>query len=64
MTLRVLDTKSANRLAALRGNNPLTVQQLDFLTNGQASTDPVVGILREGTTTLRRFVPLLQSSAP
>jgi len=59
VTLRVLDTKSANRLAALRGNSPLTVQQLDFLTNGQTSTDPVIGILREGTTTLRRFVPLL-----
>jgi prepilin-type N-terminal cleavage/methylation domain-containing protein len=64
VTMRVLDTKSANRIAALRGDNPLTVQQLESLTNGQPSTDPVVGILREGTTTLRRFVPLLQSAPP
>jgi prepilin-type N-terminal cleavage/methylation domain-containing protein len=64
VTMRVLDTKSANRIAALRGDNKLTAQQLASLTNGQPSTDPVVGILREGTTTLRRFVPLLQSRTP
>jgi len=60
VTMRVLDAKSANRLAALRGDNRLTAQQLESLTNGQASADPVVRILREGTTTLRRFVPILQ----
>ncbi len=64
VTMRVLDAKSANRIAALRGDTNLTVQQLEALTNGQVSSDPVVGILREGTTTLRRFVPLLQSTAP
>jgi prepilin-type N-terminal cleavage/methylation domain-containing protein len=60
VTMRVLDAKSANRLAALRGDNRLTAQQLESLTNGQPSSDPVVRILREGTTTLRRFVPILQ----
>jgi prepilin-type N-terminal cleavage/methylation domain-containing protein len=64
VTMRVLDTKSANRIAALRGDNKLTAQHLESLTNGQPSTDPVVGILREGTTTLRRFVPLVQSRTP
>jgi len=63
VTMRVLDAKSANRLAALRGNDRLTVQQLEALTNGQPSTDPVVRILREGTTTLRRFVPMLQPTS-
>jgi len=64
VTMRVLDTKSANRLAAMRGDNRLTAQQFESLTNGQSSTDPVVRLLREGTTTLRRFVPILQSSSP
>jgi hypothetical protein len=64
VTMRVLDNKSANRIAALRGDNKLTASQLAFLTNGQPSTDPVVQILREGTTTLRRFVPLLQAKLP
>jgi prepilin-type N-terminal cleavage/methylation domain-containing protein len=64
VTMRVLDAKSANRLAGLRGNNQVTEEQLAFLTNGQPSSDPVVQILREGTTTLRRFVPLLQSATP
>jgi hypothetical protein len=62
--MRVLDAKSANRIAAMRVDNKLTAQQLESLTNGQPSSDPIVGILREGTTTLRRFVPLLQSTAP
>ena len=64
VTMRVLDAKSANRIAAMRVDNKLTAQQLESLTNGQPSSDPIVGILREGTTTLRRFVPLLQSTAP
>ena len=65
VTMRVLDTKSANRIAALQGsNNQLTVSQIAFLTNGQPSGDPVIRILREGTTTLRRFVPMRQSLAP
>lgn len=63
VTIRVLDTKSANRLAALRGDNRLTAQQLESLTNSQTSSDLVVRILREGTTTLRRFVPMLQSTS-
>jgi prepilin-type N-terminal cleavage/methylation domain-containing protein len=64
ITMRVLDNKSANRIAALRGDNKLTAAQISFLTNGQPSTDPVIQILREGTTTLRRFVPLLQAKSP
>jgi len=64
VTMRVLDAKSANRLAARLGDTNLTQQQVDFLTNGQPSTDAVVRILREGTTTLRRFVPILQASSP
>jgi prepilin-type N-terminal cleavage/methylation domain-containing protein len=61
VTMRVLDAKSANRLAALRGDDVVTPAQLQALTHTRASADPVVRILREGTTTLRRFVPLVNS---
>jgi len=64
VTMLVLDNKSANRLAQLKGDNPLTQAEIDKVTNGSAVTTPADRVLREGTTVVRRFVPLLNSGSP
>lgn len=64
VTMLVLDNKSANRLASLKGDTVLTALEIDSITDGSAVTTPVSRILREGTTVMRRFVPLLNSGAP
>jgi hypothetical protein len=64
VTMMVLDNKSANRLAQLKGDNLLTQTEIDNVTNGTAVTTPVSRVLREGTTVVRRFVPLLNSGSP
>ena len=61
VTMLVLDGKSAARLGQVNGTTVLSAAQIDQATNGSVSTDPVVRILREGTTVVQRFVPLVNS---
>ena len=61
VTMLVLDSKSAARLAQVNGSTVLTAAQIDQATNGSAATDAVTRILREGTTVVQRFVPLVNS---
>ena len=61
VTMLVLDSKTAARLAQVNGTTVLTAAQIDRATNGNAATDAVTRILREGTTVVQRFVPLVNS---
>jgi prepilin-type N-terminal cleavage/methylation domain-containing protein len=61
VTLLVLDSKSAARIGQLNGNSVLSATQIDQATNGKGE-DPISRTLREGTTVIQRFVPLVNSS--
>lgn len=63
VTMLIIDSKTANRLAQLKGDTVLTQIEIDNVTNGSAVVFPVDRVLREGTTVVRRFVPLLNSRA-
>ena len=63
ITMLVLDNKSATRLEKIQGTTLLTADTIDKATNGAtlASNDVAGRIVREGTTVIRRFVPLVNS---
>jgi len=61
VTMLVLDNKSAARLQQLNGTALLTAAQIDQATNGNGN-DAIARTLREGTTVIRRFVPLVNST--
>ena len=63
VTMLVLDSKSAARLAQVKGRTVLDAPTIDKATNGDAlgPNDVAARILREGTTVMRRFVPLANS---
>lgn len=61
VTMLVLDSKSAARIGQLNGNSLLSETQINRATNGQAN-DTVTRVLREGTTVIQRFVPLINST--
>jgi hypothetical protein len=60
VTMLVLDNKSAARIGQLNGNSLLTAAQIDQATNGQGN-DAIARVLREGTSVIQRFVPLVNS---
>jgi len=62
VTILVLDSKSAARLEQIQGAKLLAGSDIDSATNNDGgATNPVARILREGTTVMRRFVPLANS---
>lgn len=63
VTMLVLDNKSAARLAAINKTTVLDAQTIDKATNDVSlpPTDVSGRILREGTTVIRRFIPLVNS---
>lgn len=60
VTMLVLDNKTATRLEKLQGATLLSASTIDKATNGEAlAPNDVAGrLVREGTTVIRRFVPL------
>ena len=63
ITMLVLDSKSAARLEKIQGASLLDKATIDKATNDVAlgSGETAARILREGTTVIRRFVPLANS---
>jgi prepilin-type N-terminal cleavage/methylation domain-containing protein len=64
VTMLVLDSKSAAKLSQINGLNVLDAATIDKATNDTplVQSDVAARILREGTTVLRRFVPLVNSA--
>ena len=64
VTMLVLDSKSAVKLSQINGLNVLDAATIDKATNDTplGQSDVAARILREGTTVLRRFVPLVNSA--
>ena len=64
VTMLVLDSKSAVKLSQINGLDVLDAATIDKATNDTplGQSDVAARILREGTTVLRRFVPLVNSA--
>ena len=63
VTMLVMDNKTANRIASIKSNSVLTASEISAATNtSSASTGTVERLLREGTTVIRRYVPLVNSA--
>ena len=54
----VLDSKTADKIAAINPSKALTSTQIDSITNATPSTDPVGRLLQRGSVRMRRFIPL------
>jgi prepilin-type N-terminal cleavage/methylation domain-containing protein len=57
VTLKVMDKKTADRIAQLKGTNVFTVQELS-----DADNSVVARVRREGTVEVSRFIPFLSST--
>jgi len=59
VTITVLDSKTAEKIAAIKGNSPLTAPEI---TNGLSSSSPatltaVERLIAQGSVTMSRFIP-------
>jgi prepilin-type N-terminal cleavage/methylation domain-containing protein len=59
VTLTVLDSKTAEKIAAIKGNSPLTAPEI---TNGLSSSSPATltpaeRLISQGSVTMSRFIP-------
>lgn len=58
VTVTVLDSKSAMKVATVKGNAPLTEGEIDSIFDPSPPDDGLETILRQGSVTMSRFIPL------
>jgi prepilin-type N-terminal cleavage/methylation domain-containing protein len=64
VTLVMIDSKAAAKITQMKGTTPLTIQEIDSITNLSVTPpSPEAAILRRGSTTLRRFIPFQNSGS-
>jgi hypothetical protein len=64
VTLVMIDSKAAAKITQMKGTTPLTIQEIDSITNLSITPPtPEAAILRRGSATLRRFIPFQNSGS-
>lgn len=58
VTVTVLDSKTAIKVADIKGGTPLTKSEIDSIFKNTAPQDGLETILRQGAITMSRFIPL------